>query len=187
MRQGEQAAAPSASSAATVSNPPVTLRMQHGNPAGDMFFVMSQDFCRTVSELTGGALTIELLPAGAVVKAFDMADAVHKGTLDACFAVPAFWYNKNSALSLFGTGPALGHNANTFLSWIEYGGGKALYEELYRDVLKLDVVPFLHGPMSTQPLGWFKKGGEERRRFQGPEVPHRGVVGRRVHVPWAPR
>jgi len=165
--KGEQAAAPSASSAAGVANPPITLRMQHGNPAGDMFFVMSQDFCRTVSELTGGALTIELLPAGAVVKAFDMADAVNKGTLDGCFAVPAFWYGKNAALSLFGTGPALGHTANTFLSWMQYGGGKALYEELYRDILKLDIVPFLFGPMMTQPLGWFRKEVKVPADFKG--------------------
>jgi TRAP-type mannitol/chloroaromatic compound transport system substrate-binding protein len=145
----------------------VILRMQHANPAGDLFFAMGQDFARTVSDLSGGSLTIELLPGGAVVKPFDMADAVHKGTLDGCIAVPAFWYGKNSALSLFGTGPALGHTANTFLSWYERGGGKALYEELYRDVLKLDVVPFLYGPMTTQPLGWFRKEVKSPADFKG--------------------
>lgn len=155
-------AAPAAPTAAAI-----TLRFQSGNPSGDMFFAIGQHFARVVSELTGGSLTIDLLASGAVVKAFDMADAVHKGTLDGCFAVPAFWYNKNSALSLFGTGPALGHNANTFLAWYEHGGGKAMYEELYRDVLKLDIVPFLWGPMGTQPLGWFKKEVKTAADFQG--------------------
>ena len=165
--RSEQAAAPAASGAAPAAGPATTLRMQHGNPAGDIFFALGQDFARMVSDLTGGGLTIELLPAGAVVKAFDMADAVHKGTLDGCIAVPAFWYGKNSALSLFGTGPALGHTANTFLSWYEYGGGKALYEELYRDILKLDLVPFLYGPMTTQPLGWFRKEVKTAADFKG--------------------
>jgi TRAP-type mannitol/chloroaromatic compound transport system substrate-binding protein len=155
--RSEQAAAPGASSAAPAAGPSVTLTVQHGNPAGDIFFAMGQDFARTVSDLTGGGLKIKLLAGGALVKPFDMADAVNKGTLDGCMAVPAFWYGKNSALSLFGTGPALGHSANTFLSWYEHGGGKALYEELYRDILKLDVVPFLFGPMTNQPLGWFRK------------------------------
>jgi TRAP-type mannitol/chloroaromatic compound transport system substrate-binding protein len=162
----QQAAAP-APGGAPAAVPSVTLRMQHANPAGDLFFVMGQDFTRIVAELTGGGLKIELLPGGAVVKPFDMADAVHKGTLDGCFGVPAFWYGKNSALSLFGTGPALGHNANTFLSWYHYGGGKALYEELYRDVLKLDVVPMLYGPMMNQPLGWFREEVRSTTDFKG--------------------
>ena len=144
-----------------------TLRMQAGTGAGDLFFGFVQDYARIVADISGGALKIDVLQPGSVVKAFDMADAVHKGTLDACFAVPSFWYNKNNALSLFGTGPALGHSANTFLSWMEHGGGKALYEELYRDVLKLDVVPFMMGPMATQPLGWFKKEVKTAADFKG--------------------
>lgn len=153
--------------AAPASLPTTTLRFQAGNPSGDMFFEMGVRYAKVVSDLTGGTLKIEVLPSGAVVKAFDMADAVHKGTLDGCFGVPAFWYNKNSALSLFGTGPAFGHDANTFLSWYEHGGGRGLYEELYRDVLKLDVQPFLWGPMGTQPLGWFKKEVKSADDFKG--------------------
>ncbi len=136
---------------------PVNLKFQAGFPTKDPFFEIATDFLRTVSEISGGTVRIELLPAGAVVAAFDMADAVHKGILDGCIAVPAFWYGKENALSLFGTGPALGQDANTLLAWMEHGGGKALYEELYRDVLKLEVVPMLWGPMSVQPFGWFKK------------------------------
>jgi len=112
-------------------------------------------------------MSVELLPAGAVVGAFDQADAVHKGILDGSHAVPAFWYGKNSALSLFGTGPAWGHDANTMLGWMEYGGGQELYEEIYRDLLKLDVVPMAYGPMPTQPLGWFRKEIKSAAQFKG--------------------
>lgn len=160
-------AATATSPAAAPSVASTTLRMQAGTGAGDLFFGFVQEYARIVGEMSGGALKIEVLQPGSVVKAFDMADAVHKGTLDACFAVPSFWYNKNTALSLFGTGPALGHNGNTFLSWFEHGGGKALYEELYRDVLKLEVVPMLMGPMMTQPLGWFKKEVKSAADFKG--------------------
>ncbi len=166
--KSEQPAAPQAATgSAPAAVPSTTLRIQAGTGAGDLFFAFVQDYARIVAELSGGALQFEVLQPGAVVKAFDMADAVHKGTLDACFAVPAFWYNKNSALSLFGTGPAFGHNGNTFLSWVEHGGGRALYEELYRDVLKLNVVPFLMAPMMTQPLGWFKKEVNAASDFKG--------------------
>lgn len=145
----------------------VSLKFQAGFPLKDPFFEISQMFIKTISDLTGGMLRIELLPSGAVVGAFDMADAVHKGILDGCIAVPAFWYGKENALSLFGTGPALGQDANTLLAWMEHGGGKALYDELYRDVLKLDVVGLLWGPMGVQPFGWFKKEVKSRQDIQG--------------------
>jgi TRAP-type mannitol/chloroaromatic compound transport system substrate-binding protein len=147
--------------------PEVTLRFQAGFPSKDFFFDVSQIFIRIVGELSGGRLKIDLLPAGAVVGAFDMADAVHKGILDGCLAVPAFWYGKNNALSLFGTGPALGQDSSTLLAWMQYGGGQALYEAIYRDELKLDVVPILWGPMGVQPFGWFKKAVTSAEGMRG--------------------
>jgi TRAP-type mannitol/chloroaromatic compound transport system substrate-binding protein len=77
--------------------------------------------------------------------------------------VTAYWYGKNKAFSLFGTGPAMGMDANESLGWFYYGGGQAFYNELLSDILKLNIVGFLTGPMPTQPLGWFKK------EVKGPE------------------
>ena len=147
--------------------PQVTLRFQAGFSANDPFFDRAREYIRIVSELTGGNLKIDMSAAGSVVGAFDQADAVHKGILDGSLAVPAFWYGKNTALSLFGTGPAFGQDANTLLAWVEYGGGKELYDELYRDILKLDVVGFLFGPMICQPLGWFRQEVKSAKAFQG--------------------
>jgi TRAP-type mannitol/chloroaromatic compound transport system substrate-binding protein len=163
----DQSTKSAAAGADNAALPKVTLKFQGGFPSKDPLFDIAQDLYRIVGELSGGNLTVELLPAGAVVGAFDQADAVHKGILDGSHAVPAFWYGKDSALSLFGTGPALGQDANTLLAWMEYGGGKALYEELYRDVLKLDVVALMYGPMPTQPLGWFRTEVKSAKQFQG--------------------
>ncbi len=69
----------------------------------------------------------------------------------------AYWYGKHKAFSLFGTPPAWGWRANQMLGWVKYGGGQALYDELVQQVLGLNLVGFLTGPMPTQPLGWFKK------------------------------
>jgi TRAP-type mannitol/chloroaromatic compound transport system substrate-binding protein len=147
--------------------PEVRLKFQAGFPSKDPLFDIAGDLYKFIGELSGGRMTVELLPSGAVVGAFDQADAVHKGILDGSHAVPAFWYGKDNALSLFGTGPALGQDANTTLAWIEYGGGQALYEEIYRDVLKLDVVPLAYGPMPTQPLGWFRNEVKSASQFKG--------------------
>jgi TRAP-type mannitol/chloroaromatic compound transport system substrate-binding protein len=146
---------------------PVSLRWQSTWPAKDIFHEYALDYAKKVNEMSGGKLKIEVLPAGAVVKAFDLMDAVHKGTLDGGHGVAAYWYGKNSAFSLFGTGPALGMDANMVLAWMEYGGGQALYDELVQKILALDVQGFLYGPMPTQPLGWFKKPVSKAADFQG--------------------
>ena len=146
---------------------PITLRWQSTWPAKDIFHEYALDYAKKVNEMSGGRLRIDVLPAGAVVRAFDLIDAVAKGTLDGGHGVSAYWYGKNSAFSLFGTGPAVGMDANNFLAWMAYGGGQALYDELVHNVLNLDVVGFVYGPMPTQPLGWFKKPVQNAAQLKG--------------------
>jgi TRAP-type mannitol/chloroaromatic compound transport system substrate-binding protein len=106
--------------------------------------------------MSSGRLKIDLLPAGSVVPAFGLLDAVSAGTLDGGHGVVAYWYGKSPALALWGSGPAFGMDANMVLAWHEYGGGKAMLDSIYKS-LNIDVVSYLYGPMPTQPLGWFKK------------------------------
>jgi TRAP-type mannitol/chloroaromatic compound transport system substrate-binding protein len=133
-----------------------TLRFQSTWPAKDIFHEYANDFASKVNSMSGGKLKIEVLPSGAVVPAFQLLDAVNKGTLDGGHGVLAYHYGKNSALALWGSGPAFGMDPNMVLSWHTYGGGKALLEEIYKS-LNIDVASFVYGPMPTQPLGWFKK------------------------------
>ena len=80
------------------------------------------------------------------------------GVLDGGHTVPAYWYGKHRAASLFGTGPAYGFNGSQYMGWFYYGGGdRAVSSELTQDVLKLNVVGFYVFAFQTQPLGWFKK------------------------------
>ena len=140
-----------------VSNAQTTsLRFQSTWPAKDIFHEYAQDFAKKVNDMAGARLKIEVLPAGAVVPAFQLLEAVSKGTLDGGHGVIAYHYGKNSALALWGSGPAFGMDPNMVLAWHNYGGGKALVEEIYKS-LNMDVVTYLYGPMPTQPLGWFKK------------------------------
>jgi TRAP-type mannitol/chloroaromatic compound transport system substrate-binding protein len=149
-------AAATAPTAAQAQQGPVTLRFQSTWPTKDIFHEYAQDYAKKVNDMAGGRLKIEVLPAGAVVKAFDLIDAVSKGTLDGGHGVTAYWYGKNSAMALWGSGPAFGMDPNMLLAWHYYGGGRELLDEIYKG-LNLDVVSYLYGPMPTQPLGWFKK------------------------------
>jgi TRAP-type mannitol/chloroaromatic compound transport system substrate-binding protein len=135
---------------------PISLRFQSTWPQKDIFHEYAGDFATRVNEMAGGKVKIEVLPAGAVVKAFDLLDAVNKGTLDGGHGVLAYWYGKNSAMALWGSGPAFGMDPNMVLAWHQYGGGKQMLEEIYK-TLNMDVTSFVYGPMPTQPLGWFKK------------------------------
>jgi TRAP-type mannitol/chloroaromatic compound transport system substrate-binding protein len=133
-----------------------TFRFQSTWPAKDIFHEYANDFAKKVNDMAGNRLKIEVLPSGSVVPAFQLLDAVNKGTLDGGHGVVAYHYGKANSLALWGSGPAFGMDPNMVLAWHYYGGGKALLEEIYKS-LNIDVVSFLYGPMPTQPLGWFKK------------------------------
>jgi TRAP-type mannitol/chloroaromatic compound transport system substrate-binding protein len=149
-----------------VAQAPVVWRWQSTWPTKDIFHEYALDYAKKVNEMSGGRLKIEVLPAGAVVKAFDLLDAVSKGTLDGGHGVVAYWYGKNSALAMWGSGPAFGMDPNMVLAWHYYGGGKQILEEIYK-TLNMDVVSYLYGPMPTQPLGWFKKPIAKADDFKG--------------------
>jgi TRAP-type mannitol/chloroaromatic compound transport system substrate-binding protein len=144
----------------------VNLRFQSTWPSKDIFHEYANDFTKKVNDMSGGRLKIEILPAGAVVPAFQLLEAVNKGTLDGGHGVLAYHYGKNPALALWGSGPAFGMDPNMVLSWHRHGGGKALLDEIYAG-LRMDVVSMLYGPMPTQPLGWFKKPVAKPEDFKG--------------------
>src|SRR6201746_1761958 len=162
-----------ASAAASVAAPtivsaqgPISMRFQSTWPSKDIFHEYAVDFGKKVNDMTGGDLKIEVLPAGAVVPAFGLLDAVSKGVLDGGHGVLVYHYGKNTALALWGSGPAYGMDANMLLAWHKYGGGKALLEKIYTTI-GADVVSFPYAPLYSQPLGWFKKPMQNVDDFKG--------------------
>jgi TRAP-type mannitol/chloroaromatic compound transport system substrate-binding protein len=143
-----------------------TMRFQSTWPTKDIFHEFALDFAKKVVDMTGGDLKIEVLPAGAVVPAFQLLDAVSKGTLDGGHGVLSYHYGKQTALALWGSSPAYGMDANTILAWHKYGGGKELLVKIY-NALGANVVSFPYGPMPTQPLGWYKRVVTKPDDFKG--------------------
>src|SRR5712664_45088 len=145
---------------------PITMRWQITWPQKDIFHEYALDFAKKVNDMTGGDLKIDVLPAGSVVPAFGLLDAVSKGTLDGGHGVLVYHYGKQNALALWGSSPAYGMDANMLLSWHKYGGGRELLNKLYASI-GANVVSFPYGPMPTQPLGWFKKPITKWEDFKG--------------------
>jgi len=141
---------------AVLAQAPIVMKMQTSWPASNIWQEFSKDYVSRIDAMSGGRLKIDLLPAGAVVGAFQVMDAVNDGLIDAAHTVPVYWYGKNKAASLFGTGPVFGGSATTMLAWFYEGGGQELYNELTQEIMGLDVEGMLGAPMFAQPFGWFK-------------------------------
>ena len=133
---------------------------------GGIFLENAQAYVKRVNDMAGGSLKIDLLPVNSVVKTSQMQDAVHRGVLDGAHYVPAYWYSKSPAASLFGTGPCWGWSAQELLGWIQYGGGMQLFNELM-GTLGLNLVSFFNSPMPAQPLGWFKEQIKKSSQMKG--------------------
>jgi TRAP-type mannitol/chloroaromatic compound transport system substrate-binding protein len=145
---------------------PISMRWQSTWPSKDIFHEYALDFGKRINDMTGGDLKIEVLPAGAVVPAFQLLDAVSKGVLDGGHGVLVYHYGKQQALALWGSGPGYAMDANLLLAWHKYGGGKELLNEIFTSI-GANVVSFPYGPMPTQPLGWYKKPVTKVDDFKG--------------------
>jgi TRAP-type mannitol/chloroaromatic compound transport system substrate-binding protein len=166
-------AAAAAGGAATLGFPmigrtqsPIVIKMQGAWSSTDIFNEFAMEFVTRVNEMAGGRMRIDYLVGGAVVKPFEVTDAVSKGVLDAGHTVPVYWYGKSKVASLFGSGPINGMDAFQTLSWIYRGGGLAMYQELLKK-LNLNYVGFFAMPMPTQPLGWFKTPISDAKQLKG--------------------
>lgn len=149
------AAAGALAAPAIVKAEPTVLKMQAAW-GGGIFLENAKSYVKRVHDMAGKDLKIDLLSVNAVVKTSQMQDAVHRGVLDGAHYVPAYWYSKSPAASLFGTGPCFGWSSQEVLGWVHYGGGNELFDELM-GTLGLNVVSFFNSPMPAQPLGWFKE------------------------------
>ena len=145
----------------------VTWKVQSGWAGNDIFQELFIDWKNMVEEMSAGRLKIDALPVNAVTNINGAIDAVHAGTLDGAHHVPAYYYGKDPAVSLMGTGPMMGMSGQMWLAWYYYGGGQKLYEDLVQRKMKLNVVSLFHMPMQNQPLGWFKTPITKPDDFKG--------------------
>ena len=119
-----------ASGAPALAQGKTQWKMQSSWPAADFHQVNPKDLVDKIAEMTGGRLQVDLQPAGTVVPAFEVLDAVNRGIIDAGHSWPGFWTGKRPAATLFGSAPGgpYGMNAEDYLGWIYLGGRLELYD-----------------------------------------------------------
>lgn len=144
---------------ALAQDKPVKIRVQSVIPTSADEVTMLKEFAKDVADLTSNSVTFEVLPAGAVVAVNDTLDAVDKGLIEGGFAWTHYWSGKHPAATLFGSPPAgsgVGLDPFSWTSWFLYGGGKELYDQLWKE-MKVNVKGFILQPVGPEALGWFKK------------------------------
>ena len=112
-----------------------------------------------VTALTGGDVTFEVLPAGAVVGVKETLDAVEAGLVEGGFAWTHYWSGEHPAAMLFGSpvaGAGVGIDNIAFLSWFQNAGCKELYDRLW-DEMGMNVKGFMLQPVDPEALGWFSE------------------------------
>jgi TRAP-type mannitol/chloroaromatic compound transport system substrate-binding protein len=167
-----------AASASASAQSVTKLRFQSVFPASTLFYDNSKYFIERVKAMSGGRLQIEMQPPGAVVPAFELLDAIHKGVLDGGHTAAAYWLGKNRAATLFGPAPGgpFGFDLLDYLGWIHEGGGLALYQEFYQKELQRNVIVMPMTSGGSQILGWFKKPIKNWEDLKGRKCRETGIT-----------
>ena len=157
---------------------PVTLKIQASWPASLTLYENLTFFAERVNKLSAGTLKIDAMPAGQIVPPFEVLDATAKRVLDGAHSWPGYWVGKNKAGVLFSGGPGgpFGMDYMDVMGWMYAGGGFELYQEYYRDILKLNVVAFPILPSGPQALGWFKRPIKDLADFKGMKCRQTGLA-----------
>jgi TRAP-type mannitol/chloroaromatic compound transport system substrate-binding protein len=155
-----------------------TLKMQASWPASLTLYDNFKMFAEKVDKMSAGRLKIEPMPAGTVVPAFEVLDATNKRVIDGHHSWAGYWTGKNKTGILFTGGPGgtFGMDYIDVIGWLFHGGGIELYQQYYKDVLKLDVVPIPVLPAGPQAFGWFKRPIRNLADFKGLKCRQTGIA-----------
>ena len=112
-----------------------------------------------------------------MVPAFEVLDATSRKVIDGAHTVSYYWVGKNRTAVLFTGGPGgnYGMDFVDVLGWMYEGGGLELYQQFYKDVLKLNVVALPAYPIGPQAFGWFKRPIKNLADFKGMRCRQTGI------------
>lgn len=132
-----------------------------------------ENFARYVNEMSGGRLQVRVFGAGEIVPAFEVFDAVAQGAAEVGHGASYYWKGKIPA-AVFFTAVPFGMTAQEMNGWLHYGGGLALWRELYAP---FGVIPFAGGSTGVQMAGWFNRELRSTSDLQGLKMRIPGLAG----------
>ncbi len=106
-----------------------------------------------VKAMSGGRIEIRVYGGGELVPALEVFDTVRTGGAEMGCGASYYWAGKSPATQFFTSVP-FGMNAQQMHSWLLWGGGMELWEELYAE---FNLVPMIGGNTGMQMGGWFNR------------------------------
>ncbi|VAW68983.1 TRAP transporter solute receptor, unknown substrate 6 [hydrothermal vent metagenome] len=106
-----------------------------------------------ITQMSAGRLKVKVYGATELVPAFEVFDAVSRGTAQMGHGASYYWKGKTQAAQFFAAVP-FGLNAQEMNGWLYHGGGMELWQELYEP---FGLIPAAAGNTGVQMAGWFNK------------------------------
>jgi len=132
-----------------------------------------EQFAKAVGEMSNGRLQVKVYGANELVPAMEVFDATARGAVQMAHGAAYYWKGKTAAAQFF-TAVPFGLTAQEMNAWLFYGGGMALWRELYEP---FNLVPFAGGSTGVQMAGWFKKEINSVADLQGLKMRIPGLAG----------
>lgn len=136
------------------------LQIQTAVPGSSMYFKTMERLGKNIEASSNGEIKVEIFADGAIVKAFEILDAVSEGIVNGGQAWTHYWSGKHPAGLLFAAptaGLGVGLDQRGLLSWAWEGQGAELLNQYYQKELGYDIKAWLCIPMGPEPFGWFPK------------------------------
>ena len=163
-----------ASPAIAQVNPEIKWRLAASWPkALDTLYGGCEFFCKRVADITDNKFQIQPFAAGEIVPGLQVLDAVSNGTVEMGNTALYYYWGKNPAFT-FGTSLPFGLNTRSHISWMRFGGGMDMLNDLMKEY-KVTGVPT--GSTGAQMGGWFRKEIKSMEDFKGLKFRVGGFAG----------
>lgn len=133
----------------------------------------AENVAKRIKLASEGDLDIKVYAAGELVGAFDAFDAVSGGAADMYHGAEYYWQGKSQAFNFFAAVP-FGLTASEMNSWVYWGGGQELWDELSA---QFNIKAFMCGNSGVQMGGWFNRKVTDVEDFSGLKIRMPGLGG----------
>ncbi|MDH5471805.1 MAG: TRAP transporter substrate-binding protein [Gammaproteobacteria bacterium] len=126
-----------------------------------------------ITEMSGGRITVKVYGAKELVPAFEVFDAVSRGTAQMGHGASYYWKGKTEAAQFFSAVP-FGMTAQEMNAWLYHGNGMNLWTETYKP---FGIIPAAGGNTGVQMAGWFNREIKSISDLQGLKMRIPGLGG----------
>jgi len=119
----------------------------------DTLFGSAEKMAEIVKTISGGKFEISVHPAGELMPAFSVVDALKGDNIDIGQSAGYYFAGKDPIFS-FSCSVPFGLTARQHTAWRTYGNGGKLLDEFYA---QYNILPVSAGDTTTQMGGWYRK------------------------------